>query len=142
MGKVVRVVNHRDARVVLSCETRDAKGVLSIDTLTLESGANNVEQSRLEAFCKEGAPSALLFEHGVIDVQDLPEPVKESLPQAGGDISKLTEAAALKAVAGCKSRETLKGWVKQDGRKKVRDAIFKRHDELIKVEDGGAEQAD
>jgi len=140
MGKLVRVVNNRDARVVISCETRDAKGVLTIDELVLESGANNVEQSRVEAFCKEGSPSAGLFEHGVLDVQDLPEPVKESLPQAGGDISKLTEAAALKAVAASKNKEQLKNWVRQDGRKKVREALFKRHEELTKAEDSGSSE--
>ena len=131
MGQLVKVLNHRPSRVVLARETRDG-GVLKIDELELQGGANNVDDARLALFAELPTVKPF-FETGLLVVEGaVAAPTDDTLPKHGGDLSKLKLKAALNAIKACKDPRQLRLWVNQDGRPEVRDALIARHTELNK----------
>lgn len=148
--KQVRVVNQRPSRVVISRQVRqkikneygqEVDVLKEIDELVLEPGANIVDAARIDQFSEPELPCVKLFDEGVLVVQELPEPKEKNLQKAGGDLAKVEEAEALKAVQGMKDPKQLERSLMQDGRPKVRTALHKRADEL-KKSDGSEDRND
>lgn len=130
---LIKVVNHRDSRVVLSRETRvkikDNDELRILETV-LNGGANNVDADELKLFRANDrveqmfACGMLVVEGAVVDA------TQETLPTHGGDLSRLKLKSALNAVKSCKDPRQLRVWINQDGRPEIREALIARHTEL------------
>lgn len=139
---LLKVVNHRDSRVVLSRETRTVlsneqkvrgeKPELRIEELVLESGANQIDAGVLEQF-RKSAPAEQFFSVGMLTVEgEVAEGTQDELPKYGGDLSKLKVKAAQRTIAACNDPRQLKLWVQQDPRPEIRKALLDRHQEIMR----------
>lgn len=136
---LLKVLNHRESRVVLSRETRVGadKKELKIEEMVLQGGANNVDEGELAKF-RENKIVDGFFSGGMLAVEGAVVPATEDeLPKYGGDLAKLKPKAALRAIETCTDARQLRAWINQDGRNEIREALIKRHAELMK----GAEAA-
>jgi len=130
MAETLKILNHRDARIVLRRVATDKP--VTFDELIVESGANSVSSDRWALF--EGSAKSFV-EHGMIAVEGAyVEGTKSELPKYGGKLSELKIDAALTTIAACNDVTALQRWIKDDPRKPVRNALIKRHEELQKPE--------
>ena len=132
-SKKVKVVNHRDSRVVLRRVVSKPGEQVLFDQLVLDSGAQNVDSAELDKYL-QNPNSKAFFDIGMCTVEPCVEGTLDALPAYGADISKAKPKIALNAIAQCKDPRQLKLWLKTDGRPEIRNALIARHEELLKAE--------
>lgn len=102
------------------------------EKVRLEPGANEIEDS-LWSQCSASEYAQGLLARGVLRVLPKVEAVEEFKPSAAPVLSlaSLKVKEALKAIEACTVPEQLEVWLETDGRRAVRDALVKRHHELV-----------
>lgn len=122
MEEKVSVVNNRTGSIVLS--RPGDSGSLNLE---LPFGATHVAKAELDRFLNDGAPvNKAFFAEGILQIQPINNVDQDTLPAYGGDLSRLKLKVALRSIAASSDPRQLQGWLKQDGRKEVRDAIIER----------------
>lgn len=135
---LLKVLNHRESKVVLSRETRVGPNKdLKIEEMVLQGGANNVDEAELAKF-RVTPMVETFFTAGMLVVEGAVLPATEDeLPKYGGDLAKLKPKAALRAIETCTDARQLRAWINQDGRNEIREALIKRHAEIMKGSNEG-----
>lgn len=125
MSQVI-IENKKPCFRTLQCPTDKDQ----LRSIVLDPGANIVEEEILVS-AKKVEHQRILFAKGFMTHREVPKAVKEFDPQEMiADLSELKIVEALKAVAACDNPKQLLDWAQQDGRKRIKEALLKRSDEL------------
>ncbi|HEX2557035.1 MAG TPA: hypothetical protein VHK86_01815 [Nitrososphaera sp.] len=114
----------------------------SIKAIKLDPGANLLAPETV-ATIKRSKNGKVLFERGILREEAPPSESKTF--KKGDHVSRITDLKvpdALAAIAACSDPALLAKWAEQDGRKTVKEALLKRHAEMVADEDPAEEDKD